>query len=185
MRPEPSVKYISPQDVFETIEKCDNKKLKITYCSLNLNDQCITTKKAIIKITKIHKNCGFIEGLILKDNDPYENIILKSSQILSIECVKQNTPPVNESIFDTIRKCNGLVRITQCLKLDKGICTDKKSFPFLVSDIDEKNKNIKGYRVNNNQPEYMVIDVSMILKVECINPSTVFPNMPWMFPWKP
>lgn len=177
MRPNIDFKFISTDDVYQTIEKCKSKKLKVTYCSLTLNKQCITTKSAVIKITKIHKNCDFIEGVILKDNEPYEDIVLKSSQILSLECVKDGK---KTSIFDTIRNCNGLVRITQCIKLDKGVCKDSKTFPFMVTQLDEKNKNIKGYRIRTNkQPEYMVIDTSVILKVECLVPKGDI-NIPWM-----
>jgi len=50
----------------------------------------------------------------------------------------------------------------------------------MVTQMDEKNKNIKGYRIRNNkQPEYMVIDASMILKVECLAPKDGI-NIPWM-----
>jgi hypothetical protein len=180
MRPDIDLKFISTEDVYKTIERCDSKKLKITYCSLTSKQQCITTRSAVIKIIKIHRNCDFIEGVILRDNEPYEDIILKSSQILSLECVKGGQKPEKPSIFDTIRNCNGLVRINQCIKLDKGECTDSRTFPFMVTQIDEKNKNIKGYRIRNNkQPEYMVIDTSMILKVECLAPRDGT-NIPWM-----
>jgi len=177
MRPDKDLKLISTEDVYKTIEKCNSKKLKVTYCSLTSKQKCIATKSAVIKIIKIHRNCDFIEGVILRDNEPYEDIILKSSQILSLECVKDGKKPY---IFDTIRNCNGLVRITQCIKLDKGECRDSKTFPFMVTQMDEKNKNIKGYRIRNNkQPEYMVIDASMILKVECLAPKDGT-NIPWM-----
>jgi hypothetical protein len=169
------LKFIEPEDVFQAIEKCDSKKLKISYCSLTLNGKCINSKNAIIKINKIHKNCGFVEGVILKDNEPFENIILKSSQILSLECVKGGQKPNKPSIFEIIKNCNGLIRVTQCTKLEKGICKDNKTFNFMVTQIDEKNKNIKGYRIKSNgQPEYMVLDSSAILKVECLSPREAF-----------
>ncbi|MGL4912363.1 MAG: hypothetical protein ACRC3Y_08015 [Romboutsia sp.] len=182
---DPSLKFIAPEDVFQTIEKCDSKKLKVTYCSLTVNGQCMTTKNEIIKIIKIHKNCGFVEGVILRDNEAYEDIILKSSQILSLECVKGGQKPEKPSIFEVIKNCNGLIRLTQCTKLEKGVCKDSKTFNFMVTKIDEKNKNIKGYKLKNNgQPEYMVIDSSVILKVECLSPRDILDN-PWsMLPFK-
>lgn len=181
----PSLKFISEQDVFQTIEKCENKKLKVTYCSLSINGECITSKNVILKITKIHKNCGFIEGVVLKDNEPFEDIVLKSSQILSLECFKGNQKPEKPSIFEVIKNCNGMVRITQCTKFEKGACKDSRTFNFIVTQLDEKNKNIKGYRIRGNgQAEYMVIDSSMILKVECLTSREVLAN-PWMmFPFK-
>jgi hypothetical protein len=49
----------------------------------------------------------------------------------------------------------------------------------MVTQLDEKNKNIKGYRIKSNgQPEYMVLDSSAILKVECLSPREAF-NMPF------
>lgn len=177
MRPDMDLKFIGPEDIYKTIEKCDSKKLKVTYCSLTLNGKCSTTKNIIIKVNNINKSCGYIEGVVLRDGEPFEDIILKSSQIVSVECSKGGE---KNSIFDTIRNCNGLVRITQCTKLEKGVCKDSKTFPFMVTEIDERNKNIKGYRIkNNNQPEYMVIDSSMILKVECLTPRNSS-SMPWM-----
>lgn len=177
--PNMNMKLIAPDDVYKTIEKCNSKKLKITYCSLTLNNKCMETKKIVILVNKINKNCGFIEGVILKNNEPVEDIILKSSQILSIECAGNNDSSENESVFETIKNCNGFIRITQCMKLEKGKCKESKTFPFLVTSIDEKNKNIKGYKIRNNmQPEYTVIDASVILKVDCLgtnnNPRSPF-----------
>ena len=42
-----------------------------------------------------------------------------------------------------IKSCNGVVRITQCTKLENGKCVNRTSFPFLVTEIDRKNNNIK------------------------------------------
>lgn len=88
MRPDPTMKYISPEVLYETIYNSEIKIFKVTYCSLKLNDQYIIIKKNIIKIVKTYKDIGFIEGTILKDNEPLEDIILKYNRILKIECLK-------------------------------------------------------------------------------------------------
>ncbi len=168
-RPQPSLKYLSPYDIYDVIDKCQSKVLRVTYCSLTLNKQCMNTKTSKIKITKIYKESGFIEGLILKDGEPFENIILKSNQILKVECVKGDKPD-GLSVYDKIKECNGLVRITQCIKIENGECVRRNTFPFFVSEIDKKNNNIKGYVIRENEyPKYTVIDVSLILNVSCLS----------------
>ena len=183
VRPDFNLKTLNPYDIYQAIEKCNNKILRITYCSLRIDGQCMDTKTNIIKIRRLYKTCDFIEGTILKDNRPYEDIILKADQILKVECIKSNKPDNNQkpqpTIFDIIKSCNGVVKITQCTKIENGKCVSKASFPFLVIQIDRKNNNIKGYRIRDGRPpEYIVLDVSLILNVECLTKSNS-PNFPW------
>ena len=183
VRPDFDLKTLNPYDIYQAIEQCNNKVLKVTYCSLRIDGQCINTKTNIIQIKKLYKTCDFIEGTILKDNKPYEDIVLKTDQILKVECVKSNIPGNNPeptpTIFDIIKSCNGIVRITQCTKLEKGKCVSKSSFPFLVTEIDRKNNNVKGYRIRENKsPEYIALDASLIINVECLT-QVNSPNFPW------
>lgn len=178
-RPDVNLKFLNSSDVYTAIQACNSKRLKVTYCSLKLDSQCINTKSIIMKINKLHTNCDFIEGTILKEDKPFEDIVLKASSILQIECVKDKKPNDNISIYDTIKYCDGLVKITQCSKLEKGKCVSKSSFYFLVTKMDSKNKVIKGYRIRqNHSPEYMVLDESLILDIECITKENS-PNFPW------
>lgn len=179
-RPDNNLKFVTPYDIFETIDKCNSKVLKVTYCTLTLNNQCQNTKTFILQIKKIHRNEGFIEGVILKDNKPSEDIILRSDKILQIECIKSGgNPEENPSIFEIIKNCNGLVNITQCTKLEKGKCIEKYTFPFLVTDLDKKNNTIKGYKIKNDKyTKFTVIDASLIQSVECLS-KYKNPNFPW------
>lgn len=177
--PGPNLKSVTTNDLYNVIEKCNNKMLKITYCSLTLNKQCINTKTITMRIDKINRPCEQIEGVILRNGEPIEDIILKNSQILNIECVGSSQTPNNSYLFNIIRNCRGFVRITQCTNLENGQCKNTTSFPFLVTDIDERNNNIKGYRIRNNStPEYALLDVSLITRVECLSQSSS-PNLPW------
>ncbi|MGL5313961.1 MAG: hypothetical protein ACRC92_12005 [Peptostreptococcaceae bacterium] len=179
-RPDNNLKFVTPYDIFETIDKCNSKILKVTYCTLMLNNQCQNTKTFVLQIKKIHRNEGFIEGVILKDNKPYEDIILRADKILQVECVKNGgNSDEKPSIFEIIKSCNGLVNITQCTKLEKGKCTEKDTFPFLVTDIDKKNNTIKGYKIKNDKyTKFTVIDASLIQRVECLSKDKN-PNFPW------
>lgn len=179
-RPDNNLKFVTPYDIFETIDKCNSKILKVTYCTLMLNNQCQNTKTFVLQIKKIHRNEGFIEGVILKDNKPYEDIILRSDKILQVECVKSGgSPDEKPSIFEIIKSCNGLVNITQCTKLEKGKCIEKDTFPFLVTDIDKKNNTIKGYKIKNDKyTKFTVIDASLIQRVDCLSKDKN-PNFPW------
>ena len=121
----------------------------------------MNTKTNVIQIKRLYKTCDFIEGTILRDDKPYEDIVLKAEQILKVECIKSNNPDnkpnENPTIFDIIKSCNGIVKITQCTKLENGKCVNRISFPFLVTEIDRKNNNIKGYRIREGRtPEYIV-----------------------------
>ena len=59
------------------------------------------------------------------------------------------------------------------------VCVNRISFPFLVTEIDRKNNNIKGYRIREGRtPEYIVLDASLILNVECLTQANS-PNFPW------
>lgn len=177
--PGPNLKAVTTSDLYDIIDKCKSKTLRITYCSLTLNKQCANTKTATIKINKINRNCELIEGVILRNGEPIEDIILKNSQILNIQCVGGGQTPDNSHIFDIIRNCRGFVRITQCTNLEYGQCKNTISFIFLVTNIDEKNNNIKGYRIRSNSiPEYALIDVSLITRVECLTQNSA-PNLPW------
>lgn len=182
IRPDNNVKFVTPYDIYDTIDKCNSKTLKVTYCSLTLNGQCQDTKTFIIQIKKIYRNEGFIEGVILRDSKPYEDVILRADKILRVECVNNinnNNNDNKPSIFDIIKNCNGLVNITLCTKIEKGKCVDKDTFPFLVTDIDKKNNTIKGYKIKNDQyTKFVVIDVSLIQKVECLSKDKN-PNFPW------
>ena len=110
VRPDFDLKTLNPYDIYQAIEQCNNKVLKVTYCSLRIDGQCINTKTNIIQIKKLYKTCDFIEGTILKDNKPYEDIVLKADQILKVECVKSNitgnNPEPTPTIFDIIKSCN-------------------------------------------------------------------------------
>lgn len=183
VRPDFDLKTLNPYDVYQAIEQCNNKILKITYCSLRVDGQCMDTKTNIIKIKRLYKTCDFIEGTILRDNKLVEDIVLKVDQILKIECIKSgkpnNKPEEKPTIFDIIKSCNGMVKLTQCTKIEKGKCTNKTSFPFLVTEIDRRNNNIKGYRIRDGRPpEYIVLDASLILNIECLTQSNS-PNFPW------
>lgn len=176
---EVNLKFLNSAEVYSAIQVCNSKVLNITYCSLKLDDICMDTKTVTILIRKLHQNCDFIEGTILKNSRPFEDIVLKSSRILKVECSKDTKPDENLSIYDTIKYCEGLVKITQCSKIEKGKCIQKKSFPFLVGEIDTKNNIIKGYRIRDRQPpEYIILDTSLILDVECITKNNS-PNFPW------
>ena len=175
------LKFVTPTDIFETIDKCNSKVLKITYCSLTQNNTCQNTKTFILKIKKIYRKEGFVEGTILKDNQPYEDVVLMADKILKVECVKGGgSTEENPSFFDIIKSCNGLVNITVCTKIEKGKCTDRDTFPFLVTEVDKKNNNIKGYKIKGEKnTQFSVIDVSLIQKVECLTKDKN-PNFPWM-----
>ena len=146
VRPDFNLKTLNPYDIYQAIEQCNSKILKITYCSLRIDGQCMNTKTNVIQIKRLYKTCDFIEGTILKDDKPYEDIVLKADQILKVECIKSNKPDnkpeEKPTIFDMIKSCNGVVRITQCTKLENGKCLNRISFPFLVTEIDRKNNNI-------------------------------------------
>lgn len=176
---DPTLKFIDSSDIYETIKKCNSKILRITYCSLTLNGQCMNIKTIDMKIKKIYPNSEFIEGTQLINNEPVEDIIMKASVVLKIECVQGSKPDETLSIYDKIKYCNGIVKITQCTKLEQGKCVRKTSFPFVVTDMDKKNKVIKGYQIKNNTtPQYMVLDDSLILDVDCINKKNM-PDFPW------
>lgn len=175
----PNAKFLDSSDVYNAIKKCNSRILNITYCSLKKDNECINSESFTIEITKLHQNCDFIEGVILKNGKPYKDIILKSTSILSVECVKNSNHDENMSIYDIIKYCDGLVNITQCTKFEKGKCVQKTTFPFLVHSIDKKDKSIKGYKIKSNQaPEYMVISDNTILDVDCITKNNT-PNFPW------
>ena len=183
VRPDFNLKTLNPYDIYQAIEQCNSKILKITYCSLRIDGQCMNTKTNVIQIKRLYKTCDFIEGTVLKDDKPYEDIVLKTDQILKVECIKSNKPDnkpeEKPTIFDMIKSCNGVVRITQCTKLENGKCVNRTSFPFLVTEIDRKNNNIKGYKVREGlTPEYIVLDASLILNVECVTQANS-PNFPW------
>lgn len=172
-------KFIDSSDVYNAIKKCNSKKINITYCSLEIDNECINTRNVTIQIKKLHQNCNFIEGTIIRNNKPVEDIILKSSSIYSIECVSDLEPEDTVSIYDTINYCDGLVRMTVWNKIEKGKCIQKTSFPFLATSVDKKNKLIKGYRIRANQPpEYIVLDERVVLAVDCITNKNT-PNFPW------
>ncbi len=174
----PNVKFIDNNDVYNAIKKCKSKVVNITYCSLNINNKCMNTESISIEIIKIHQNCNFIEGVVLKNGKPHKDLILKASSILSIECAT-SYPDNNMSFYDVIKFCDGLVKITQCTKIEKGKCTQRNSFPFLVKSVDKKENVIKGYKIKLNQtPEYMVISGDSIIDVDCITNSNT-PNFPW------
>lgn len=122
VRPDFNLKTLSPYDIYQAIEQCNSKVLKITYCSLRIEGQCMNTKTNVIQIKRLYKTCDFIEGTILRDDKPYEDIVLKAEQILKVECIKSNNPDnkpnENPTIFDIIKSCNGIVKITQCTKLE-------------------------------------------------------------------
>ena len=154
VRPDFNLKTLNPYDIYQAIEQCNSKILKITYCSLRIDGQCMNTKTNVIQIKRLYKTCDFIEGTVLKDDKPYEDIVLKADQILKVECIKSNKP-------------------------DNGKCVNRTSFPFLVTEIDRKNNNIKGYKVREGlTPEYIVLDASLILNVECVTQANS-PNFPW------
>ncbi|RDY27903.1 hypothetical protein CHL78_007830 [Romboutsia weinsteinii] len=176
----PSLKFISTNDVYEAIDRCNSKVLRITYCSLTINNQCSNTKTEVIKVNRVDRSCGIIEGQILRNNQPVEDIILRDRRILRIECVQGSTPPGPSPIFDIIKNCKGFVRITECTQLVGGQCQDRRSYPFLVTDVDERNNTIKGFRISGNQnPEFIILDASLILRVECLSQGSN-PNLPWM-----
>lgn len=177
--PRPSIKTVTTSDLYDIIDKCKSKILRITYCSLTLNKQCVNTKTITMRITKINRHCEMVEGIVLRNGEPVEDIILKNSQILNVQCMGKGQTPDKSYIFDIIRNCRGFVRITQCTKLEGGQCKNTTSFLFLVTDIDERNNNIKGYRIRNSSiPEYALIDVSLITRVECLTQNSA-PNLPW------
>lgn len=176
----PSLKFISTNDVYDAIDKCNSKVLRITYCSLTINNQCINTKTEVIRVNRVDRSCGIIEGQILRNNQPVEDIILRDRRILRIECVQGSTPPAPLPIFDIIKNCRGFVRIIECTQLVGGQCQDRRSYPFLVTDVDERNNTVKGFRIRGNQnPEFVILDASLILRVECLSQSSN-PNLPWM-----
>ena len=92
VRPDFNLKTLNPYDIYQAIEQCNSKILKITYCSLRIDGQCMNTKTNVIQIKRLYKTCDFIEGTILKDDKPYEDIVLKADQILKVECIKSNKP---------------------------------------------------------------------------------------------
>ena len=148
VRPDFNLKTLNPYDIYQAIEQCNSKILKITYCSLRIDGQCMNTKTNVIQIKRLYKTCDF-------------------------------KPEEKPTIFDMIKSCNGVVRITQCTKLENGKCVNRTSFPFLVTEIDRKNNNIKGYKVRDGlTPEYIVLDASLILNVECVTQANS-PNFPW------
>lgn len=172
-------KYLDSSDVYNAIKRCNSKILKITYCSLKKYNECMSTESIVIEIIKLHQNCDFIEGIILKNNMPYKDIILRSSSILSIECDNIMNHNDKMSIYDIIKYSDGLIKITQCTKFEKGKCTQKSVFPFLVKSVDKNNKVIKGYRIKNNQPpEYMILSENTVLDVDCITNGNT-PDFPW------
>lgn len=177
--PGPSIKAVTTSDLYDIIDKCKSKTLRITYCSLTLNKQCVNTKTITMRVNKINRPCEMVEGVILINREPVEDIILKNSQILNVQCMGEGQTPDKSYIFDIIRNCRGFVRITQCTNLEGGQCKNTTNFPFLVTDIDERNNNIKGYRIRNSSiPEYTLIDVSLITRVECLTQNSA-PNLPW------
>lgn len=176
---QPTLKFIDSSDIYETIKNCNSKILRVTYCSLTINGQCMNIKTIDMKIKKIYPNSEFVEGTILINDELVEDIIMKASVILKLECIQQNKPDDNLSIYEMIKYCNGIVKITQCTKLEKGKCVQKTSFPFLVTDMDKKNKVIKGYKIkDNSKPQYMVLDESLIVDVGCISKKNM-PDFPW------
>ena len=41
-------------------------------------------------------------------------------------------------IFDIIEGCRGFIMVTECTQLQGGQCTQRRSYPFLVTSIDER-----------------------------------------------
>ena len=69
--------------------------------------------------------------------------------------------------------------ITECTQLQGGQCIQRRSYPFLVTSTDERNNTIRGFRIRGNQnPEFVILDARMILRVECLSQSNN-PNLPW------
>lgn len=173
------LKAIDARDVYDVIDRCNSRRLRITFCSLTLNNECVNSRTEVIRVTRVNRSCGIIEGQILRNNQPFEDIILRDSKILRIECVGDNTPPPGLPIFDIIEGCRGFVMITECTQLQEGQCIQRRSYPFLVTSTDERNNTIRGFRIRGNQnPEFVILDARMILRVECLSQSNN-PNLPW------
>lgn len=173
------LKAIDARDVYDAIDRCNSRRLRITFCSLTLNNECVNSRTEIIRVTRVNRACGIIEGQILRNNQPFEDIILRDSKILRIECEIDNIPPGGSPIFDIIKNCRGFVRITECTNIKGGQCTERRSYPFLVTNVDERNNTIRGFRIRGNQnPEFVILDASVILRVECLSQSSN-PNLPW------
>ena len=111
-------------------------------------------------------------GIVLpQEYVPYEKLPVLRSGIILGQIVKNRIEP-HHSAFMAAKAC-------ECVsKVDFDVNSAEIKV-FLHGEEVAVDNNIKGYRIRDGKtPEYIALDASLILNVECLTQSNS-PNFPW------